>query len=84
MTFIHYNMNYLLKWAVCSCKLLSFVFKDIVCNLYFKIVIILLLLETGDIELNPGPDTSNSSLSILHSNSRSIRNKLYIRELFRF
>ena len=59
MAFIFYYMNYLLKWAVCSSKLLSFVFNDIVCNLYFKIVLILLLLEAGDIELNPGPDTTN-------------------------
>ena len=57
MAFILYFMNYLLKWAVCFCKLLSFVFNDIVCNLYFKIVLILLLLEDGDIEMNPGPDT---------------------------
>ena len=41
MAFILYFMNYLLKWAVCFCKLLSFVFNDIVCNLYFKIVLIL-------------------------------------------
>ena len=33
--------------------------------------------------MNPGPDTINSSLSILHSNIRSIRNKLdYITENF--
>ena len=38
-------------------------------------MLILLLLEAGDIEMNPGPDTINSSLSILHSNVRSIRNK---------
>ena len=83
MDFILYYMNYLLKWAVCSCKLLSFVFNDIVCNLYFKIVLILLLLEAGDIDLNSGPATTNSSLSILHSNIRSIRNELdYISENF--
>ena len=83
MAFILYFMNYLLKWAVCFCKLSSFVFNDIVCNLYFKIVLILLLLEAGDIEMNQGPDTINSSLSILHSNIRSIRNKLdYITENF--
>ena len=50
--FILYFMNYLLNWAVCSCSLLSFVFNDIVSNLYFKIVLILLFLEAGDIELN--------------------------------
>ena len=70
MAFIFYYMSCLLKWAACSCKLLSNVFNDIVCNLFFKIVLILLLLETGDIEMNPGPDTINSSLSFLHSNIR--------------
>ena len=75
MAFILYYMNYLLKGAVGSCKLLSIVFNDIVCNLCFKIVLILLLLEAGDIELNPGPNTINSSLSVLHSFIRSLRNK---------
>ena len=80
LTFISYYIPYLLKWAACSCKLLTCVFNDIVCYLYFKVVLIILLLEAGDIKLNPGPDTINSSLSILHSNIRSIRNKSdYIR-----
>ena len=53
------------------------------CNLSFKIVLILLLLEAGDIEMNPGADTINSFLSILHSNIRSIRNKFdYVTENF--
>ena len=83
MAFIFYYMSCLLKWAACSCKFLSNVFNDIVCNLFFKIVLILLLLEAGDIEMNPGPDTINSSLSFLHSNIRSIRNKFdYITENF--
>ena len=76
MAFILYFMNYLLKWAVGSCKLLSIVGNDIVCNLCFKIVLILLLLEAGDIELNPGPNTINSALSVLHSFIRNLRNKL--------
>ena len=46
-------------------------------------MLILLLLKAGDIEMNPGSDTINSSLSILHSNIRSIRNKFdYITENF--
>ena len=46
-------------------------------------MLILLLLEAGDIEMNPGPNIINNSLSILHSNIRSIRNKLdYITENF--
>ena len=45
--------------------------------------LILLLLEAGDIEMNPGPNIINNSLSILHSSIRSIRNTLdYITELF--
>ena len=61
MAFIFHCMSCLLKWAACSCKLLSFVFSDIVCNLFLKIVLILFILEAGDIEMNPGPDTINSS-----------------------
>ena len=34
------------------------------CNLYFKVVLILLLLVPGDIEMNPGPNATNKSLSI--------------------
>ena len=46
-------------------------------------MLILLLLKAGDIEMNPGSDTINSSLSILHSNIKSIRNKFdYITENF--
>ena len=45
LTFIFYYINYLLKRAFCSCKILSLVFNNIVCNLYFKIVLISLLLE---------------------------------------
>ena len=69
-------MMYFLIWTVIStCKLLSFVFNEMVCNLYFKVVLIVLLLESGDIEINPGPYNINNYLSILHSNIRSIRNK---------
>ena len=47
------------------------------------IVLFLLLLKAVDIEMNPGPDTINSSLSIVHSNISSIRNKFdYITESF--
>ena len=47
------SLNHTLTWAS-YCTFLSFVFNDIVYNLYFKIELILLLLEAGDIELNPG------------------------------
>lgn len=40
-----------------------------------------LLLISGDIEQNPGPQSQNHNLSILHLNVRSIRNKLeYIQD----
>ena len=76
-------MKYLQKWTCNNCKLISLALKDLICSLFFKIVLILLLLEAGDIEMNPGPNIINNSLSILHSNIRSIRNKLdYITENF--
>ena len=76
-------MNYLQKWTGNNCKLISLVFKNLVCKLYFKIVLFLLLSEVGDIEMDPGPIIFDNSLSILHSNIRSIRNKLdYITETF--
>ena len=69
------------NFAVGASNLLSIALNDIVCSIYFKIVLILLLLEAGDIERNPGHNTINNSLSILHCNIRSIRNKLdYITE----
>ena len=82
-----YHLIYMmcfLKWAVSSTsKLLSFVFNQMECNLFFKIVLILELLETGDIEMNPGSNNINNSLSILHSNIRSICNKYdYLNENF--
>ena len=52
-------MIHLLKWAVGASNLFSIAFNDIVCTLFSKIVIILLLLEAGDIERNPGPYTIN-------------------------
>ena len=75
MTFIFYYIIHLLKWAAGASNLLSIALNDIVCTIYFKIVLILLLLEAGDLERNPGPNTINNSLSILHCNIRSIRNK---------
>ena len=53
MTFILYYMIHLLKWAVGASNLLSIALNDIVCTIYFKIVLILLLLEAGNIERNP-------------------------------
>ena len=83
MAFIFHYMKYLQKWTGNNCKLLSLALKDLICSLYFKIVLILLLLDAVDIKMNPGPNIINNSLSILHSIIRSIRNKLdYITENF--
>ena len=67
-----------------SCKLISVFLKESLYNAYFTIVVLLLLLQSGDIETNRGPATlHHGSLSILHSNIRSIRNKLdFIKEHF--
>ena len=64
--------------------MLSFVFNEMVCNLYIlRLCLFDLLLESGDKEINPGPYNINNSLSILHSNIRSIRNKFhYLTEYF--
>ena len=53
---------------------------------YFTILLLLLLLQSGDIETNPGPSTLNhGTLSILHSNIRSIRNKIdFVKDFFYF
>ena len=51
-------------------------------NIQFAVVLILLLLEAGGIESNPGPNPENT-LSVLHLNIRSIRNKMdYLRDNF--
>ena len=74
-------MIHLLKWAVSAYKLLSITVIDKRVPYIFKIVLILLLLEAGDIERNTEPYTSNNSLSILHCSIRRVHNKLdYITE----
>ena len=45
------------------------------CNFQSLFIILMVLLQAGDIELNPGPETIHD-LSILHLNIRSIRNKV--------
>ena len=83
MAFIFSYMMYFLNWAVSSTsKLLSSVFNEMVCNLFFKILLMFLLLESGDIEMNL-INSLNNPLSILHSNIRSIRNEFdYLTENF--
>ncbi len=46
-------------------------------NSFYLFLMELLLLKSGDIECNPGPDIAeHNCFSILHQNIRSIRNKL--------
>ena len=52
-------------------------------SVQFSLLILLLILQAGDVERNPGPVSSGKSflLSILHCNIRSVRNKLnFIRD----
>ncbi len=45
-------------------------------NISLMVFLTLLLLLSGDISENPGPDVGHGSLSVLHLNIRSIRNKI--------
>ena len=74
----------LLAFCKLICKATSVFMKESLHNAYFTMLLLLLLLQSGDIETNPGPSTLNhGSLSILHSNIRSIRNKLdFIKDFF--
>ena len=52
---------------------------------YFTIIVQFLLILSGDVELNPGPNMTlqHSTISIFHQNIRSIRNKFdYIKSNF--
>ena len=54
-------------------------------NLEFSVIVLLLVIMSGDVLENPGPDLNTSadsdSLSIIHLNIRSIRNKIdYIKD----
>lgn len=50
-------------------------------NYFYVVILKFLLLLSGDIESNPGPE--NATLSIFHQNIRSIRNKFeYIKDNF--
>ena len=81
--------DYLLKALIfLQCHLRIFInvinifFNSCFKNNDFKLILICLLLEAGDVESNPGP-TSSYCLSLLHCNIRSIRNKLeYISDFF--
>ena len=69
------SVFYFISCFINVCKLISISIYDLVSNLHFKRVLILLTLEAGDIEMNPCPNTIKQSLLIIHSNDRSIQNK---------
>ena len=63
-----------------ACSISQNLLESCFYNFQFSILTFLLLLEAGDIESNPGP-VNEHSLSILHLNIRSIRNKIsYIQD----
>ena len=45
-------------------------------NIQMASLVCLLVILAGDVETNPGPATAEQSVSLLHINIRSIRNKL--------
>ena len=56
-------------------------------NVFFTLFVIFSLLQIGNVELNPGPESTNSSsdthtLSICNLNIRSVRNKINFIENF--
>ena len=58
-------------------------FYTLICNNFFTIILLLLLLSAGDVERNPGQDQTTEDLSILQLNIRRIRNKLdFIKDNF--
>lgn len=76
------NISFLLRIAVTritnSC---ANVLTSSILNIHCGILVALLVIMSGDVELNPGPiskstTNTNDSLSILHLNIRGIRNKL--------
>lgn len=62
-------------------SLLASVNKMVLIENFYFIIIHLLLILSGDVEVNPGPQIFKHSLSILHNNIRSLRNKMdYIKD----
>ena len=71
--FIHFMSLQKLFSCICRHTYTLMVFNF--CSLQCFFVILILLLQPGDIETNPGPENVHD-LSILHLNIRSIRKKL--------
>ena len=67
----------------CCIRLHSFLCVNINSFFFLHDCLLLLLLQAGDIESNPGPSEIPQDLSIAYLNIRSIRNKFdYIRDNF--
>ena len=63
--------NFFSRIFYCTHSLLTLIF----CNFQSLFIILMALLQAGDIEFNPGPETIHD-LSLLHLNIRCIRNKV--------
>ena len=94
-TLVHRKVNvqvsipllYFLFMLVQACRNLLRIFhlylSDFIENRDFYFILFLILLEANDIESNPGPTNESQSLSILHCNIISVRNKIdYIVDSF--
>ena len=74
---INFNFSHVLLKIMQTLLSQAIVVKTKVLNEYFYCILIhLLLILSGDVESNPGPIELKHSLSVLHVNIRSIKNKL--------
>ena len=84
---VRLTVSFMLKTLLlCIGSFLSIGEKNLKENsVQLSLLILLIILQAGDVERNPGPVSSGKSflLSILHCNIRSVRNKLnFIRDEF--
>ena len=57
--------------------------KQFLNDIFYFLALNILLIIVGDVEKNPGPELFNHTISVLHENIRSIRNKFeYIKDTF--
>jgi len=82
--------NYIFKRSKYCLNICTSFLVSIFLNIEFSSTVLLLVMLSGDVELNPGPLVSNNeqcstrdSISLIHLNIRSIRNKFdYIKNEF--
>ena len=60
MCFLHlpFNLANILGFCHIYCKLVSTYMKECLFNTHFMLILVLLLLQSGDVEINPGPAVS--------------------------